>query len=77
MNWSSLATTPSSLVIASNRDMEEWLGLFDAPLLVGSGLDRLANAGQQMSSPARTAASGSRPQSPTRTEGRVDRQTQD
>jgi len=38
----------ASFVITSNRDVEEWLGLFDAPILVGSALDRLANASYQI-----------------------------
>jgi len=38
----------ASFVIASNRDIEEWLGLFDAPILGNSALDRLANASYQI-----------------------------
>ena len=34
----------SSFVITSNRAMEEWLSLFDDPILGNSALDRLANA---------------------------------
>ena len=34
----------SSFVITSNRAVEEWLGLFDDPILGNSALDRLANA---------------------------------
>ena len=38
----------SSLVITSNRVVEEWLGLFDDPILGNSALDRLANASYQI-----------------------------
>jgi len=38
----------ASFVITSNRDVEEWLGLFDAPILGNSALDRLANASYQI-----------------------------
>ena len=38
----------SSFVITSNRTVEEWLGLFDDPILGNSALDRLANAGYQI-----------------------------
>jgi len=38
----------SSLVITSNRSVEEWLGLFDDPILGNSALDRLANASYQI-----------------------------
>ncbi|MDO8491393.1 MAG: IS21-like element helper ATPase IstB [Dehalococcoidia bacterium] len=38
----------SSLVITSNRGVEEWLGLFDDPILGNSALDRLANASYQI-----------------------------
>ena len=38
----------SSLVITSNRTVEEWLGLFDDPILGNSTLDRLANASYQI-----------------------------
>ena len=34
----------SSFVITSNRAVEEWLSLFDDPILGNSALDRLANA---------------------------------
>ena len=34
----------SSFVITSNRTVEEWLSLFDDPILGNSALDRLANA---------------------------------
>ena len=37
----------SSFVIASNRAVEEWLSLFDDPILGNSALDRLANASYQ------------------------------
>ena len=37
----------SSFVITSNRSVEEWLGLFDDPILGNSALDRLANASYQ------------------------------
>ncbi|MCY4617523.1 MAG: ATP-binding protein [Chloroflexi bacterium] len=38
----------ASTVITSNRSVEEWLGLFDAPILAGSALDRLASASYQI-----------------------------
>jgi len=38
----------SSFVITSNRAIEEWLGLFDDPILGNSALDRLANASYQI-----------------------------
>ncbi len=34
----------SSFVITSNRAVDEWLGLFEDPILGNSALDRLANA---------------------------------
>ena len=38
----------SSFIITSNRSVEEWLGLFDDPILGNSALDRLANASYQI-----------------------------
>ncbi|MEW6233567.1 MAG: IS21-like element helper ATPase IstB [Chloroflexota bacterium] len=38
----------SSLVITSNRGVDEWLSLFDDPILGNSALDRLANAAYQI-----------------------------
>jgi DNA replication protein DnaC len=38
----------SSLVVTSNRAVEEWLGLFDDPILGNSALDRLANTSYQI-----------------------------
>jgi DNA replication protein DnaC len=38
----------SSFVITSNRAIDEWLGLFDDPILGNSALDRLANASYQI-----------------------------
>jgi DNA replication protein DnaC len=38
----------SSLAITSNRGIDEWLGLFDDPILGNSALDRLANASYQI-----------------------------
>ena len=38
----------SSFVINSNRAVEEWLSLFDDPILGNSALDRLANANFQI-----------------------------
>ena len=38
----------SSFAITSNRAIEEWLGLFDDPILGNSALDRLANASYQI-----------------------------
>ena len=38
----------SSFVITSNRTVDEWLGLFDDPILGNSALDRLANASYQI-----------------------------
>ena len=38
----------ASFVITSNRAVDEWLGLFDDPILGNSALDRLANASHQI-----------------------------
>ena len=38
----------SSFAITSNRGVDEWLTLFDDPLLGNSALDRLANAAHQL-----------------------------
>jgi DNA replication protein DnaC len=38
----------SSFAITSNRGVDEWLGLFDDPILGNSALDRLANAAHQV-----------------------------
>ena len=38
----------SSFVITSNRAVDEWLGLFDDPILGNSAPDRLANASYQI-----------------------------
>ena len=38
----------SSFVITSNRVVDEWLSLFDDPILGNSALDRLANASYQI-----------------------------
>jgi DNA replication protein DnaC len=38
----------SSLAITSNRGVDEWLGLFDDPILGNSALDRLAHAAYQI-----------------------------
>jgi DNA replication protein DnaC len=38
----------SSFVITSNRGVDEWLGLFDDPILGNSALDRVANAAHQI-----------------------------
>ena len=38
----------SSFVITSNRAVDEWLGLFEDPVLGNSALDRLANASYQI-----------------------------
>ncbi len=38
----------SSFIITSNRAVEEWLSLFDDPILGNSALDRLANASYQI-----------------------------
>jgi len=34
--------------LTSNRGVDEWLGLFDNPILGNSALDRLANAAHQL-----------------------------
>ena len=47
----------SSFVITSNRAVDEWLSLFDDPILGNSALDRLANCCQGRNCPA-TPASG-------------------
>lgn len=38
----------SSFVFTSNRSVDEWLGLFDDPILGNSALDRLANGAHQV-----------------------------
>jgi DNA replication protein DnaC len=38
----------ASCVLTSNRSVDEWLGLVDAPLLGNSALDRLANAAHHL-----------------------------
>lgn len=38
----------ASFVVTSNRGVDEWLGLFDDPILGNSALDRLANASYQI-----------------------------
>ena len=38
----------SSFTITSNRAVDEWLGLFEDPILGNSALDRLANASYQI-----------------------------
>jgi DNA replication protein DnaC len=38
----------ASFAITSNRSVDEWLGLFDDPILGNSALDRLANAAHQI-----------------------------
>ena len=38
----------SSFVITSDRAVDEWLSLFDDPILGNSALDRLANASYQI-----------------------------
>ena len=38
----------ASFCITSNRSVDEWLGLFDDPILGNSALDRLANAAHQL-----------------------------
>jgi DNA replication protein DnaC len=38
----------ASFVLTSNRAIDEWLGLFDDPILGNSALDRLANAAHQL-----------------------------
>ena len=38
----------SSFIITSNRAVEEWLSLFDDPILGNSALDHLANASYQI-----------------------------
>jgi hypothetical protein len=38
----------SSLLMTSNRDIAEWVALFDDPILANSALDRLAHRSQQL-----------------------------
>jgi DNA replication protein DnaC len=38
----------SSFILTSNRAVEEWLGLFDDPILGNSALDRLAHGAHQL-----------------------------
>lgn len=57
----------SSFVITSNRSVEEWLGLFDDPILGNSTLDRLANPATR--SPSKAPATGN---ASHRTKGGID-----
>ncbi|HEY8691375.1 MAG TPA: ATP-binding protein, partial [Chloroflexota bacterium] len=41
----------SSLLMTSNRDITEWVALFDDPILANSALDRLAHRSHQLRSP--------------------------
>jgi len=45
---SSRAIVARSFALTSNRGVDEWLGLFDDPILGNSALDRLANAAHQV-----------------------------
>jgi DNA replication protein DnaC len=38
----------SSFIVTSNRGVDEWLGLFDDPVVGNIALDRLANAAHQV-----------------------------
>lgn len=38
----------SSFIVTANRGVDEWLGLFDDPILGNSALDRLANGAHQL-----------------------------
>jgi DNA replication protein DnaC len=38
----------SSFIVTSNRSVDEWLGLFDDPILGNSALDRLAHSAHQV-----------------------------
>jgi len=38
----------SSVIVTSNRDVSEWVGLFADPILANSVLDRLANGAHQL-----------------------------
>ena len=49
----------SSFVITSNRPVDEWLGLFEDPILGNSALDRLANASYQIVIEEAATANGS------------------
>ena len=51
----------SSFVITSDRGVEEWLSLFDDPILGNSALDRLANASYQSSLRAPATVRNCRP----------------
>ncbi|MFQ5380902.1 MAG: ATP-binding protein [Dehalococcoidia bacterium] len=35
-------------MVTSNRDVAEWVALFDDPILANSALDRLANGAHQL-----------------------------
>ena len=50
----------SSFIITSNRAVDEWLGLFDDPILGNSALDRLANASYQIVIEGASYRNGSR-----------------
>jgi DNA replication protein DnaC len=51
----------ASFALTSNRGVDEWLGLFDNPILGNSALDRLANAAHQLVIEAPVIAPSSRP----------------
>lgn len=38
----------ASIVITSNRDVDEWMGLFDDPIMANSALDRIAHNAHQL-----------------------------
>ena len=59
----------ASFVITSNRAVDEWLGLFDDPILGNSALDRLANASYQIViEGARATANACHPTGPCSTD---------
>ena len=60
----------ASFVITSNRAVDEWLGLFDDPILGNSALDRLANASYQIVIEAPATANACHPTGPCSTERR-------
>lgn len=43
-----LFASPPGFIFTSNRSVDEWLGLFDDPILGNSALDRLAHSAHQI-----------------------------
>jgi DNA replication protein DnaC len=56
----------ASTIITSNRAIDEWIPLFDDPLLAQSALDRLAHNAHQITIEGESYRSRQRPRQPTR-----------